>query len=206
MAIFARIAYSAGADVLTVLALRFALAAVALLFVVRVRRLPLPRGRTLLALAVLGGVGYVGQSLAYFTALTLAPAGLVALLLYLYPGFVTVLSAVTGREELTRVKLVALGLAFLGCALTIRGGSGFAQPAAGFGLGVLLGVAAAVIYAVYIVASAGVTASAGAIPSSTVITSSAAVVLAWNRDGGRARRPGESADTRVDPAVGLRPA
>jgi drug/metabolite transporter (DMT)-like permease len=178
MAIFARFAYSAGADVPTVLALRFALAAVTLLFVVRMWRLPLPRGRTLLALAALGGLGYTGQSVAFFTALTLAPAGLVALLLYLYPGFVTVLSAVTGREQLTRTKLVALVLALLGSALTVGGSGGFARPSAGIVLGVVLGVASAAIYSVYIVASAGVTARAGAIPSTTVICGSAAVVLA----------------------------
>jgi drug/metabolite transporter (DMT)-like permease len=177
MAIFARAAYDSGADVPTVLALRFALAAVPLLLLVRARGLTLPRGRTLLALAALGGIGYVGQSVAFFTALTLAPAGLVALLLYLYPAFVTVLSAATGRERLTRTKLVALVLALLGSACTI-GGGGLGRPTAGIGLGVLLGVASAVIYAVYIVAGAGVTARAGAIPSTAVISTSAAVVFA----------------------------
>ncbi|MGC9668648.1 DMT family transporter [Planosporangium sp. 12N6] len=189
MAIFARVAYDSGANVFTVLTLRFALAAAVLLVVVRVRGLPLPRGRTLLALAALGGIGYVGQSVTFFTALTLAPAGLVSLLLYLYPGFVTVLAAATGRERLTRTKLAALVLALVGSALTVGGSGGLTRPTSGMALGVLLGVAAAVIYAAYIVAGAGVTARAGAIPSTAVITGTAAVVLAVPMAAGGPRLP-----------------
>jgi drug/metabolite transporter (DMT)-like permease len=177
MAIFARYAYAAGANPLTVLAMRFSLAAVVLLCIVRVRRLPFPRGRALLALAALGGIGYVGQSLSYFTALTLAPAGLVALMLYLYPGFVTALSAVTGQDRLTRWKLAALVLALAGGALTVAGGGGVVAHRSGLAFGVALGVTAALIYAVYIVTSARVTPGSGAIPSAAVITSSAAIVL-----------------------------
>ncbi|MGH9262440.1 MAG: DMT family transporter [Acidimicrobiales bacterium] len=177
MAIFARVAYDSGADVLTVLALRFVLAAAVLHVVVRVQRRPLPRGRTLLALAALGGIGYVGQSSSYFTALTLAPAGVVALLLYLYPAFVTILAVITGRERWTRPRVLALALAMAGTALTIGAGGGNGSPRSGLVLGMLLGVAAAVIYAGYILLSERPTARGGALPSSTVITSSAAVVL-----------------------------
>jgi drug/metabolite transporter (DMT)-like permease len=178
MAIFARFAYAAGGSVVTVLAVRFGLAAAVLLGIARARRLALPRGRTLLALAMLGGVGYVGQSVAYFTALTLAPAGLVALLLYLYPGFVTGLSAATGQERLTRSKLVALVLAVAGGGLTVAGHGSSAGHSGRLSLGIALGLTAAVIYAGYILLSARVTARAGAIPSAAVITSAAAVVLA----------------------------
>jgi drug/metabolite transporter (DMT)-like permease len=179
MAIFARYAYAAGTNVVTLLALRFSAAAVVLVAIVRIRRLPLPRGRALLALAALGGIGYVGQSLSYFTALTLAPAGLVALLLYLYPGFVTTISAATGQERLSRRKLAALVLALAGGGLTVAGGGGgSSQPGHRLTLGVLLGVTAAVIYAGYIVASSHVTPGSGAVPSAAVITSSAAVVFA----------------------------
>jgi drug/metabolite transporter (DMT)-like permease len=177
MAIFARYAYAAGGSVTTVLAIRFLIAGTVLMVVVRVRRLPLPRGRQLLGLALLGGVGYVSQSTAYFTALTLAPAGLVALLLYLYPGFVTALSVATGQERLTRRRLLALGLAVTGGAMIVAGG-GVGAHGSGLALGVLLAVTAAVIYAGYIVASARITPRSGAIPSAAVVTSSAAVVLA----------------------------
>ncbi len=72
MAIFARIAYAAGADPLSVLFLRFALAASMLALLLRARKLAFPRRRVLRNLILMGSIGYVGQSLAYFTALTLA--------------------------------------------------------------------------------------------------------------------------------------
>ena len=42
----------------------------------------------------MGGLGYVTQSLVYFTTLGMASAGLVALLLYLYPALVALLAVV----------------------------------------------------------------------------------------------------------------
>jgi drug/metabolite transporter (DMT)-like permease len=170
MAIFARIAYDSGVDPITTLFLRFVIAAAVMIAIMVVRRLPVPRGRTLGTLVLMGGVGYVGQSLAYFTALTMASPALVALLLYLYPALVTVLSAVTLGERLTAVKIAALVLALVGTALTI-GPAGDGQP-----LGIALGVAAAVIYAIYILVGARATARAGAIASSTVIMTAAAIV------------------------------
>lgn len=169
MAIFARIAYAAGADPITVLFLRFVIAAAVMLGIMWTRRISFPRGRTLLSLVLLGGVGYVGQSLAYFTALTMASAALVALLLYVYPALVTALSAIFLGERITAIKLGALVLALFGTALTIGPAEG-GQP-----LGIALAATGAVIYAVYILVGSRVTARAGAIASSTVIMSAAAV-------------------------------
>ena len=172
LAIFARMAYDSGADPITVLFLRFVIAAAVMIALMVARRLPLPRGRTLLVLVLMGGVGYVGHSLAFFTALTMASAGLVALLLYLYPVLVTVLSAIFLGERLTAVKLGALLLALVGTALTI-GPAGGGQP-----LGIALAVGASVIYAIYILVGTRATAHAGTIVSSTVIMTAAAVVYA----------------------------
>ena len=85
---------------------------------------PFPRGLVLLELILLGAIGYVGESLAYFTALTMASPGLVALLLYIYPALVTALSAIFLKEHLTTVKVVALLLALSGSVLTIQITSG----------------------------------------------------------------------------------
>jgi drug/metabolite transporter (DMT)-like permease len=170
MAIFARFAYDDGVDPVSLLALRFGIAAAAMWGLMAWRRRPAPRGGTLVALALMGAIGYVGQSLSYFTALTMASAGLVALLLYLYPVMVTVLSAVFLGERLTRAKAVALGLALAGTALTIG------PPGGGRMLGIGLGVLCAVIYSVYILVGSKVSPRAGAIPATAVIMTSAAVV------------------------------
>src|SRR5262249_44800545 len=71
-AIFARFAYADGVDVPTLLFLRFTLAGMLLLALLVARRLPVPRGRVLAGLLLLGAVGRVGQGLTFFYALTLA--------------------------------------------------------------------------------------------------------------------------------------
>ncbi len=172
MAIFARLAYDGGADVGAVLFLRFAIAAPCMAVLLRLRRQPWPRGRVLAGLIAMGGIGYVGQSLSYFTALTLASASLVALLLYAYPAIVTVLCAVLFGDRLTPVRSGALVLALAGTALIVG------PELSGRPMGVTLGAAAAVIYSVYILAGSRLTPLAGALPSAAVVVASAAAVYA----------------------------
>lgn len=173
LGVLGRLAYAAGADVPTVLFLRFSLAGLVLAAVMGLRRERFARGRVLLALGLLGGVGYVSESLAYFTALTLAPAGLVALLLYLFPALVALLSVWVERERLGRGRALAIALAFAGTCLTLDLSGGDTRP-----LGIALGVLSALIYAVYILASARVLRHAGALGASTVIVLSAGAVYA----------------------------
>ena len=104
MPIFARLAYASGTDPISVLFLRFSLAALFMIIFLKARGIPLPRGRHLITLSLMGGLGYVGQSFCYFTALTMVSAGLVALLLYLYPAFVMVLTAVFFKARFTGLK------------------------------------------------------------------------------------------------------
>ena len=170
LAIFARYAYADGMDTFTILFLRFALAALLMLILLIARGEHLPRGATLLRLIGMGSLGYVGQAFCYFTALRYASAGLVSLLLYLYPVFVAVLSAIVWRERMTAGKGLVLLLALVGTALT-------AGPAGGQTPGVLLAVAAAAIYSVYIIVGAQVMKSVTAVQSSVVIFGSAAAVF-----------------------------
>lgn len=170
--IFARLAYAGGADVTAVLFLRFAIAAVAMTAALVVRRRRWPRPRLFVALLLMGAIGYVGQSFAYFTALTLIPATLVSLLLYAYPALVLVLTVRWLGERLTTVKAVALGIALAGTALTIGPELG------GRRLGIVLGLSAAAIYAVYIVVGSRITPRAGPLPSAAVVMLGATAVYA----------------------------
>lgn len=169
MPIFAKLAYAAGVDLPSLLFLRFALAGAAMAAVMEWRALEWPRGGNLLALMAMGGVGYLGQSFCYFAALQHATAGLTALLLYLYPAIVTVLSALLARRRLSLLRMLAVAAALFGTGLAVGG------SLAGSTLGILLGVCAALIYSVYILVGERVTPVAGAIPSATVIMLSAAV-------------------------------
>ncbi len=167
--IFGRFAYADGLDVTTMMFLRFSAAALVMLAWMAIRRIPFPRGRTLLQLIGMGGLGYVGQSFCFMSAIQFASTGLVSLLLYLYPMFVTVLSIIFLKSKLTPIKLFALILATIGAALT-------ANPQGGQLPGILLAIASAAIYAVYIIVGTGVLQKVTAIQSSTVIFASAGLV------------------------------
>jgi drug/metabolite transporter (DMT)-like permease len=169
-AIFARFAYEAGTNPITLLFLRFGIASICMISIILVRKNPLPRGRILIGLVLMGALGYVGQSFCYFTGLTLASAGLVALLLYLYPAIVTVISVIFLKEPVSKLKITALVLALAGTVLTI-GPAGGGQP-----LGIILSLGAAFIYSIYILVGSKLVKQGTAIQSSTVIIISAAVV------------------------------
>jgi drug/metabolite transporter (DMT)-like permease len=171
LAVLGRYAYAEGLDTFTILFMRFGLAAVGMAALLTLRREALPRGKNLLLLVGMGAVGYVGQAFCYLTALKYASAGLVALLLYLYPIFVALLSALLLHEHITRVKIAALGLALLGTALTVG-------PAGGQIIGILLAASAAAIYSIYIIVGTHVLKQVSPFQSSTVIFASACFVSA----------------------------
>lgn len=168
LAIFGRYAFADGMDALTILFLRFTLAAIPMLAWLRLRGERWPRGPVLLWLIGMGALGYVGQSFAYLTALKYASAGLVAVLLYLYPIFVALLAARLLRDPFTAVKGVALGLALIGTVLMVG-------PLRGQAMGILLGIAAAAIYSLYIIVGSTVMKHVSAVQASAVIFTAAGV-------------------------------
>lgn len=169
LAIFGRFLYAAGMDTFTVLFLRFGISASIMTVILLLRREPFPRGRVLALLIGMGALGYVGQSFSYLSAIKYASAGLVALLLYLYPMFVFILSVIFLREKVTWAKVAALALALLGTALTVG-------PAGGQFLGIFFAITAAVVYSVYIIVGTDVMKHVSAVQSSVVIFASAAAV------------------------------
>ena len=164
--IFGRFAYSAGLNVATMMFIRFAISGVLMLAWMMFRREPLPKGKPLIILIGMGGLGYFGQAFCYMTSIQYASAGLAVLLLYLYPLFVTLLSVTFLKEKINRFTLIALALATLGAGLT-------ANPQGGQLPGILLAISSAVIYAIYIVVGAGVMKQVSPIQSSTVVFLSA---------------------------------
>ncbi|WP_194720635.1 DMT family transporter [Noviherbaspirillum malthae] len=164
MALFARTAYDAGVSPSMLLTLRFAIAVALLAPLVRLRRAALPRGRTLAGF-VLMGLLYTGQSQAYFTALIHASSGLVGLLLYTYPVLVTMLAVAIGSEKLDRRTMALLAVAVTGMAVMLGG------DLQGTPLGIILGLAAAAIYAVYILLGGRITKGIDPLAGTLVIMS-----------------------------------
>jgi drug/metabolite transporter (DMT)-like permease len=179
MAIFAKLAYRDGVTLATMLFLRFAIAGLLLAVWGIARRMRWPRGRDLAWLLAMGALGYVGQAYCYFSALQYASAGLVALLLYLYPAIVTVLSALLFGGRVGRGRGWAVAAALAGTALTV-GGDLYSQT-----LGIVLGVGAALIYSAYILAGEGVMRRVAPLPAATVVMLAAAAVygVAAGREG-----------------------
>ena len=170
MPVLTKVVYDDGVGTSGVLSVRFSAAAVLLLLIARLRGETLPRGRQLLTLVLLGGVGYVVESLCYFSALSRISAGLTALLLYLYPAIVVVLSAVLLRHRPSRVAVGCVVVATVGTALTIG------PVAGGQAVGVLLGLSAAASYALYIVLSSQAISGVGPFATSAVVMGSCALV------------------------------
>ncbi|MDO4303630.1 MAG: DMT family transporter [Bacillota bacterium] len=82
----------------------------------------------------------------YFKTMTLTSLSVAAVLLYTAPAFVMLMSAVLFKEKLTAQKLLALVLAFVGCAFV----SGIVGGAGALSLqGILYGLGAGIGYALY---------------------------------------------------------
>jgi drug/metabolite transporter (DMT)-like permease len=154
-ALFARPIYASGMDWLGLLAWRFlfgALASWLWLLAVPAHRQALRR-MSRRRIAVLLGLGalYIGNSGTYFAALETVPASLAALIVYIYPALVAVLSMRFVRRLEGGHRWVALGLASLGVALAVGGIDSTARPPLE---GLLLAIASPIIYSVWIILSA----------------------------------------------------
>lgn len=135
-----------GASLESVLAGRYVLAAVALLALAgsAVRR-PVPAGEVW-RIVLLGGAGQAAIAYLALSALRYLPAATMVFLFYTFPAWVAVLAAARRTERLTRRRLLALALALSGIWVLVGSPwAGALHP-----LGVILTLAAALIYALYI--------------------------------------------------------
>jgi len=99
-------------------------------------------------LRVLAVVGVLQALVAYssLAALQFIPAATLSFLFYTYPAWVAIIARVRHSEPLTRPRLIALTLSLLGVLVMV----GSPSAAALHPYGVLLALASAVIYAVYV--------------------------------------------------------
>ncbi|MGG4440855.1 DMT family transporter [Brevibacillus fortis] len=147
MSIFAVYAYEAGVSVSTLLFLRFLLATALFFGLLLWRKEPLRlEKRQVLAMFCLGGILYTLQSLSFFSAVKYIPTSMAALLLYTFPVFVAILSYFVEKERLTRKTVIAMLITLVGLGLVLGLSFGGIHP-----VGVLLALAAALFYSVYIV-------------------------------------------------------
>ena len=130
-------------------------------------------------LAWLGFIGYYLASLLDFLGLKYITASLERLILFLYPTFVVLLSALLLRQPITRRAVAALALSYAGIALVV----GHDLHATGDRAATLIGgglvLGSAVCYALYLVQAGGVIARIGSLRFSAwaMLASTAFVVV-----------------------------
>lgn len=173
MGIFAKYAYAVNVNVVTILSLRFLIAAVIMWSVLLIKREnPRVGGKQLLALAAMGILGYGVMASFFFNSVKLVPAAITAILLYTYPVLVTLLSAWIYKEAVTKYKAVSLLVSFLGLVLVV--GVAFN----GLNLkGILFGLASSVVYSLYIVAGKKVLGEINPLLVSTYVITTAGFAL-----------------------------
>lgn len=173
MAIFAKYAYRENLNLLTILSLRFTIAALVMWLIVMVKRQnPRLERKELLALLGLGAMGYGLMSSFFFTSVRLVPASIAAILLYTYPVIVTVLSAIFYKETITKYKVISLIVSSIGLVMVV----GIAFEGLNF-FGVFCGFMAAVVYSLYIVISNKFIGKIDPVIVTTYISTSAAIVF-----------------------------
>jgi drug/metabolite transporter (DMT)-like permease len=174
--IFGMIAYEAGANVVTLLGIRFLLAAALLWLYLAVTRQSLPQKRVGWQLLFMGGVGYTTMSFLYLSSVAgsrLSPA-LAALLLYTYPAIVVVLAWRFDGYRVTRRQGAALAAALAGVTLVL------VTPGAGTlftWAGAALALGAAAVYGTYILFGSRVSVHVPPLVVTTYVTTAAAAVF-----------------------------
>ncbi|UOY92981.1 DMT family transporter [Ectobacillus sp. JY-23] len=173
MPIFALYAYEGGINVTALLFFRFLFAALLFFLYSMMKKLRVRVGRKeCTSLIVLGGGLYTIQSLTYFSSIQYIPSSLAALLLYMFPIFVTLLSFVLEGEAVTRKTVSAIVLSLGGLVLVLGASFDVLKMS-----GVIYAIAAAVVYSLYIVYSNRVLQTVSPIVTSGYIALFAAASL-----------------------------
>lgn len=140
-------------DPLAFNALRFPLAALALLVIMRLRgrRLLPPTGKHWLTVAGLGIVGHVAYQLLFLFGVDLTLAGNASLLIATTPAWVVLIATAFRKERFSSLVFIGAAIAFAGTAVLIIGEG--ASGSGGSRSGDLLVLASAIMWALYTVFS-----------------------------------------------------
>jgi drug/metabolite transporter (DMT)-like permease len=168
-----KIAFDGGASVVSVGALRFALAAAVLAVLAR-RTLAVASLRMLLPPFVLGLTLYGLETGLFFASIRRIDVSLASLLMCSYPAIVVAGAVLLGRERASRRRVAALVVALAGVLLALAGGVGGALDP----VGIALALAASVIYASYVLVSDRLLGTTEPLVLATMLCAGAATAFA----------------------------
>lgn len=127
-------------------------------------------------IAILGCFGYYASSLLDFEGLKYVSAGIERLILFIYPTFVLLISAVWMKRKVRTIEWVAVLITYAGLLIAFVGEVRF-QGGDDFYFGSMLILICAVTYAIYIAGSGALIPSVGAIKFNSYAMSFAAAAV-----------------------------
>jgi drug/metabolite transporter (DMT)-like permease len=144
IAVLVSLATRSGAPLVLVLTARYAIATVLLLAIARAGAV-IP-ARRWMTIALIGGAGQALIAYMTLSALRFITAATLSFLFYTYPAWVTLFAVLRGRERVDGRRLLALGSALAGVAVMVGmpGSAGMRSE------GVVLALASAILYALYV--------------------------------------------------------
>jgi drug/metabolite transporter (DMT)-like permease len=170
MSIFAKIAYSYGVNVMTLLIMRYVLASLFFIILIMIFKKPIKINKKIFLLLIFIGFLDGIVSNLFFYGVALIPASLAGLILYIYPTIVCILAYFLKEEELNFQKIIALLLSVIGLVLIM--GPAFHSSNI---IGTLAVFLAAFIFALYIVILNRILRKVHWLPCSTIVSIAAAV-------------------------------
>jgi drug/metabolite transporter (DMT)-like permease len=130
--------------------LRVGICAVVLVALILLQRKPLPSGRDIMVLLVLGIIGNGVYQLLFVEGVSRTRAGNAALIVAAAPGFIAVVSRMRGIERASRRVLSGIALSIVGVGFVVLGSSGSSAKENTF-LGSLLVFSAVLCWTAYTV-------------------------------------------------------
>ncbi len=170
--VLARLAFEGGTDPFTLVLFRYLVGAVILLPLAGRQRLAGAFRTAGVPITLLLGVTITLAAVSYMSSVLFVPVGVAVIVFYLYPIMVAVLARIVDGSTLTRARIIALGGAVVGVALTASNDVG--------GLdwrGVALAALGAASLATYIVAGARLVRRVGTIAFTALSFTTATIML-----------------------------
>lgn len=177
--IFVKLAYQAGGDATSIMALRafssLPFYLVTLVFLCRKQTTRMKLRSHGFKAAMIGVLGYYIASFLDISALSYISAQLERLLIFLFPSFVVLISWVIYRQPPTRTIVAATFVGYAGTALILA--QDFQTLGSSVGFGALLAVSSAFVFAIYLVASKPLIGSLGSSLFTSIGMGSAGIAI-----------------------------